>query len=133
MNNELPNGTIVFFHEKVYTGPYAPYYDAYKDQLFEVIACHYGDHFELQCISDFSVHVDGFVHGDELIPANSRIADFVASTDLRYNEHQPAKWKREELARFAEKIIRECALIVHKQTGPRSALNILEHYGLKEE
>lgn len=133
MDNNITAGSIVFFHDKVFSSPYAPYYDEYKDQLFEVLAIHEGDHYELICISDFSVNVKGYVHGDELIPAASRIQEYVTSTDLRYNEHQPAQWKREELARFAERIIRDCAALVHRKTGPRSALNILEHYGLKEE
>ena len=34
--------------------------------------------------------------------------------------------------RFAELIVRECALVVHKKTGPKSALNVLEHFGVKE-
>jgi hypothetical protein len=34
--------------------------------------------------------------------------------------------------RFAELIVRECALVVHKKTGPKSALNVLEHFGVEE-
>ena len=33
---------------------------------------------------------------------------------------------------LAELIIRECALVVHKKTGPKSALNVLEHFGVEE-
>jgi hypothetical protein len=33
---------------------------------------------------------------------------------------------------FAESIIRECALVVHKNIGPKSALNVLEHFGVEE-
>lgn len=33
--------------------------------------------------------------------------------------------------KFAELIIRECALVVHKNTGPKSALNVLEHFGVE--
>ena len=33
---------------------------------------------------------------------------------------------------FAELIVRECALVVHKKTGPKSALNVLEHFGVEE-
>ena len=36
------------------------------------------------------------------------------------------------LEKFAELIIRECALVVHKKTGPKSALNVLEHFGVEE-
>jgi hypothetical protein len=34
--------------------------------------------------------------------------------------------------KFAELIVRECALVVHKKTGPKSALNVLEHFGVAE-
>ena len=37
-----------------------------------------------------------------------------------------------ELEKFAELIVRECALVVHKKTGPKSALNVLEHFGVEE-
>jgi hypothetical protein len=44
--------------------------------------------------------------------------------------------KNAELDAFAEKlaelIVRECALVVHKKTGPKSALNVLEHFGVEE-
>lgn len=69
---------------------------------------------------------------DTLHPSK-RIEAYVMSTDLRRNEHQPALWRREELARFAERIIRDCARVVFDNTGPRSALNVLEHFGLKDE
>lgn len=36
------------------------------------------------------------------------------------------------LERFAEAMIRDCALTIHRLIGPKSALNVLEHYGLKE-
>jgi len=34
--------------------------------------------------------------------------------------------------KFAELIVRECALVVHKKTGAKSALNVLEHFGIEE-
>ena len=34
--------------------------------------------------------------------------------------------------KFAELIVRECAAVVFKNTGPKSALNILEHFGVEE-
>jgi hypothetical protein len=34
--------------------------------------------------------------------------------------------------KFAELIVRECALVVHKKTGPKSALDVLEHFGVEE-
>jgi hypothetical protein len=38
----------------------------------------------------------------------------------------------DKMQRFAELIVRECALVVHKKTGPKSALNVLEHFGVEE-
>ena len=34
--------------------------------------------------------------------------------------------------KFAELIVRECASVVFEKTGPKSALNVLEHFGVKE-
>ena len=34
--------------------------------------------------------------------------------------------------KFAELIVRECSLFVFKQDGPKSALNLLEHFGVEE-
>ena len=36
------------------------------------------------------------------------------------------------IERFAELIVRECALVVFKKTGPKSALDVLEHFGVEE-
>jgi len=33
---------------------------------------------------------------------------------------------------FAELIVRECARVVAQKTGPKSALNVLEHFGVEE-
>lgn len=35
--------------------------------------------------------------------------------------------------KFAELIIRECAFVTFKNVGPKSALTVLEHFGLEEE
>ena len=35
-------------------------------------------------------------------------------------------------AKFAELIVRECASVVFKKTGPKSALDVLEHFGVEE-
>ena len=35
-------------------------------------------------------------------------------------------------SKFAELIVRECASVVFKKTGPKSALNVLEHFGVEE-
>ncbi len=64
---------------------------------------------------------------------NEHMKRLVSSTPLRYNDHQNVAWRKEELEKFAELIIRECAMVVFSNTGPKSALNVLEHFGLKEE
>jgi hypothetical protein len=33
---------------------------------------------------------------------------------------------------FAELIVQECARVVSQKTGPKSALNVLEHFGVEE-
>jgi hypothetical protein len=33
---------------------------------------------------------------------------------------------------FAELIVRECADVVHKRVGPKSALDVLDHFGVEE-
>jgi hypothetical protein len=38
----------------------------------------------------------------------------------------------EQFEKFAELIVRECSLFVFKQNGPKSALNLLEHFGVEE-
>jgi hypothetical protein len=34
--------------------------------------------------------------------------------------------------KFAELIVKECARVVSQKTGPKSALNVLEHFGVEE-
>ena len=61
-----------------------------------------------------------------------------AFADIQYNKQTKATFYTnksvEEFFRekFAELIVRECALVVHKKTGPKSALNVLEHFGVEE-
>jgi len=67
-------GTKVEFNPKVYTAPYAPYYDLYQGEVFMVVAIHieepYGSpedpHIRLKCISNPDLMVAGNVHPDEL-------------------------------------------------------------------
>jgi len=33
---------------------------------------------------------------------------------------------------FAELIIKECALVAFKKAGPKTALDVLEHFGVEE-
>ena len=34
--------------------------------------------------------------------------------------------------KFAELIVRECASVIHQRIGPKSALDVLEHFGVEE-
>ena len=67
-------GDKVEFNSKVYKAPYAPYYDRYQGETFEIVAIYteepYGDidspHIGLKCISDPELRLAGNVHPDEL-------------------------------------------------------------------
>ena len=61
-------GMEVYFRSKVFepTGPWYPYYEAYKGHKFQVTGVYEGDHIGLVCISDPTVVVQGHVHDDEL-------------------------------------------------------------------
>ena len=37
----------------------------------------------------------------------------------------------EDLEYFAELIVKECANVIHKRIGPKSALDVLEHFGVE--
>jgi len=36
------------------------------------------------------------------------------------------------MQQLCELIVRECALVVHKKTGPKSAWDVLQHFGVDE-
>jgi hypothetical protein len=59
-------GLNVIFADKVFAPPYLQYFGPYRGHLFEVVGIHEGDHFELRCISDTSVVVNGCVHADQI-------------------------------------------------------------------
>ena len=68
---------------------------------------------------------------------NERIKQLAEQAEYSVNEvfvWDPTGPDREDVIRekFAELIVRECALVVHKKTGPKSALNVLEHFGVEE-
>lgn len=58
------------FCEKVYSAPYAPYYDSYRDHVF--VIDHYSEedesrqHVWLTCVSDPDIVVKGYVELDQL-------------------------------------------------------------------
>lgn len=41
-------------------------------------------------------------------------------------------WQNIYRTKFAELIVRECALVVHNKIGPKSALDVLNHFGIEE-
>ena len=41
-------------------------------------------------------------------------------------------YARQGIEKFAELLIQECAKVVSQKTGPKSALNVLEHFGVEE-
>ena len=59
---------------------------------------------------------------------NERIKELAASSNL-YDGWFCGKGNIEK---FAELIVRECAGVVFKKTGPKSALDVLEHFGVEE-
>ena len=38
----------------------------------------------------------------------------------------------DDLEKFAELIVRECAKVVSRKAGPKTALDVLEHFGVEE-
>lgn len=66
-------------------------------------------------------------------PSNDLIEQLAKQTPLQYNECQTTATRKLELERFTEMIIRECALVIFHKIGPKSALDVLEHFGLRED
>jgi len=58
-------------------------------------------------------------HADSLFPAPSQFFH-----NKKRNEAFTEK--------FAELIVRECALVAFKKAGPKTALDVLEHFGVEE-
>jgi len=66
---------------------------------------------------------------------NERILELWSQAGGHYNSGNQHTWPEytiDDPKKFAELIVRECALVVHKKTGPKSALNVLEHFGVEE-
>lgn len=63
--------TQYVFHDKVFSEPYTPYYDAYRGHTFVIDHAsdedETGNHVWLTCISDDSIKVAGYVHLDQLV------------------------------------------------------------------
>ena len=63
---------------------------------------------------------------------NERIKLLAKEAGLWRQHYDIGEESPERLENFAELIVRECALVVHKKIGPKSALNVLEHFGVEE-
>jgi hypothetical protein len=61
-------GSHVRFRSEVFAAPYAPFYDAYRGETFEITAFrHARTHVALKCLSTPTLQVAGLVHPEELI------------------------------------------------------------------
>jgi len=67
------------FCDRMYEGSFAPYYSKYKGHVFVITHTHpedeSGNHVWLNCISDPSVVVDGYVHVYDLVPYEKPLAE----------------------------------------------------------
>ena len=65
---------------------------------------------------------------------NERIRELAEQNGFIHNWMPPGEQhdKLNNLEKFAELIVKECALVVHKKTGPKYALDVLEHFGVEE-
>ena len=63
---------------------------------------------------------------------NERIKQLAEQTGWRYDNGEWQFADDSDIEKFAELIVRECSLFVFKQNGPKSALNLLEHFGVEE-
>ncbi len=54
--------------------------------------------------------------------------DKAAEDTMDYSWESQTKF----MERFAELIVRECAEVIHKRVGPKSALDVLEHFGVTQ-
>jgi hypothetical protein len=63
---------------------------------------------------------------------NERIKELLNQAGIYQPDRFDAIDGSNQMEKFAELIVRECALVVHKKTGAKSALNVLEHFGVEE-
>lgn len=69
---------------------------------------------------------------NERIEQLADLADDLADEIIQMPGEYHPNWHGVRDRKFAELIIRECSLFVFKQNGPKSALNLLEHFGVEE-
>ena len=68
---------------------------------------------------------------------NERISEIwnkAAESTAAYPSGQNNSWEAQVnfLEKFAELIVQECASVIHQRIGPKSALDVLEHFGVEE-
>jgi hypothetical protein len=60
---------------------------------------------------------------------NNRVRELIKL----HGSDSSGKWVAvDKVELIAELIVRECASVVSQKTGPKSALNVLEHFGVEE-
>jgi hypothetical protein len=63
---------------------------------------------------------------------NQRIQELAEQAGYEKDMFGIGHWDMPECKKFAELLVRECARVVSQKTGPKSALNVLEHFGVEE-
>jgi hypothetical protein len=64
---------------------------------------------------------------------HDKITELIEKATKRYPATESSgEFSTFDKEKFAELIVRECSLFVFKQNGPKSALNLLEHFGVEE-
>ena len=63
---------------------------------------------------------------------NEQIKELALQAGWRFADEATGNFSEydKRLEKFAELIVRECAKVVFEKTGPKSALNVLEHFGV---
>jgi hypothetical protein len=61
-------GSCVQFRDEMFAAPFAPHYDAYRGETFEITAFrHARTHVALKCLSSPLLKVAGLAHPEELL------------------------------------------------------------------
>jgi hypothetical protein len=63
---------------------------------------------------------------------NDKIKALMAMAMVKSSDMSRPGRKELDPEKFAELIVRECSRVVFDKTGPKSALNVLEHFGVEE-
>jgi hypothetical protein len=63
---------------------------------------------------------------------NERIKELAIEAGYMEDNFGIGHWDMPECKNFAELIVRECAEVIHKRVGPKSALDVLEHFGVTQ-